>query len=163
TGSEATVNVASQVQYTLNAQNTGGSDAWNTTITDNLPAGMCTYSPVPSFTARIFAADGLTPVSGPLVNGTDYQLTSNSGGSSACQLTMTMLDTAKIAPTQRLIATYKSQLDSSGVASGTTLANIAGATRWFSANSSFAGRREYDRTITDGTPGTLDFQDTYSV
>jgi uncharacterized repeat protein (TIGR01451 family) len=52
-GSAATVNVGSQVKYTLNVQNTGGSDAWNTTITDNIPAGMCTYSPVPTVTAQI--------------------------------------------------------------------------------------------------------------
>jgi len=163
TGSASTVNVDSQLKYTLNVQNTGGSDAWNATITDNLPAGMCTYSPVPTVTARIFASDGVTPVSAPLVNGTDYQLTWNGGSSSPCQLTLTTLDTTRIAPTQRLITTYQAQLDSTGVASGTTFTNIAGATRWFSANSSYAGRREYDRTITDGTPGTLDFQDAYGV
>ncbi len=163
TGSATTINVDSQVKYTLNVQNTGGGDAWNTTITDNLPAGMCTYSPVPTVTAQIFASDGVTPASAPLVNGTDYQLTWNGGSSSPCQLTLTMLDPTKIAPTQRLITTYKAQLDSTGVASGTTLINIAGATRWFSANSSYAGRREYDRTITDGSPGTLDFQDIYQV
>jgi len=163
TGSATTVNVDSQVKYTLNVQNTGGSDAWNATITDHLPAGMSTYSPLPTVTAQIFASDGVTPVSGPLVNGTDFTLTWNGGSSSASQLTLTMLDTTKIAPTQRLIITYQAQLDSTGVASGTTLTNIAGATRWFSANSSHAGRREYDRTITDGTPGTLDFQDVYQV
>jgi large repetitive protein len=163
TGSASTINVASPVKYTLNVQNTGGSDAWNATITDNLPAGMCIYSPVPTVTAQIFASDGVSPVSGPLVNGTDYQLAWNGGSSSPCQLSLTMLDTTKIAPTQRLITTYQSQIDSTGVASGTALANIAGATRWFSANSTFAGRREYDRTITDGTPGTLDFQDIYIV
>ncbi|HEY6873584.1 MAG TPA: isopeptide-forming domain-containing fimbrial protein [Geobacteraceae bacterium] len=163
TGSATTINVDSQVKYTLNVQNTGGSDAWNTTITDNLPAGMSTYSPVPTVTAQIFASDGITPISAPLVNGTDFTLAWNGGSSSASQLTLTMLDTTKIAPTQRLIITYKAQLDSTGVASGTTFTNIAGATRWFSANSSYAGRREYDRTITDGTPGTLDFQDVYQV
>lgn len=164
TGSANTINVASPVKYTLNVQNTGGSDVWNATITDNLPAGMSTYSPVPTVTARIFASDGVTPVSSaPLVNGTDYQLTWNGGSSSPSQLTLTMLDTVKIAPTQRLIITYQAQLDSTGIASGTTFTNIAGATRWFSANSSYSGRREYDRTITDGTPGTLDFQDAYTV
>jgi uncharacterized repeat protein (TIGR01451 family)/fimbrial isopeptide formation D2 family protein len=161
TGSLKDINLNSQVVYTLNVQNTGGSDAWNTTITDNFPAGMSTYSPVPTVTARIFAADGVTPVSGPLVNGTDYTLTWNGGSSSAGQLTLTLLDTAKIAPTQRLIITYTAQLDSTGVASDTTLTNIAGATKWFSAKSSSGG--EYDRTITDGTPGTLDFQDAWSV
>ena len=161
--SAATINVDSQVQYTLNVQNTGGSDAWNTTITDNVPAGMCTYSPVPTVTAQVFASDGVTPASAPLVNGTDFQLSWNGGGTSPCQLTLTTLDTVRIAPTQRLIATYQARIDSTGVASGTTLTNIAGATRWFSANSSYSGRRQYDRTITDGTPGTLDFQDAYSV
>ena len=161
TGSVTTVNVDSQVVYTLNVQNTGGSDAWNTTITDNLPAGMSTYSPVPTVTARIFAADGVTPVTAPLVNGTDFTLTWNGGSSSASQLTLTMLDTAKIAPNQRLIITNTAQVDSTGVASGTALTNIAGATKWFSAKSSSGG--EYDRTITDGTPGTLDFQDVWTV
>ena len=118
---------------------------------------------MPTVTAQIFAPDGVTPVSAPLVNGTDFALTWNGGSSSPSQLTLTMLDTTRIAPTQRLIITYQAQLDSTGVASGTTLTNIAGATRWFSANSSFAGRRQYDRTITDGTPGTLDFQDVYQV
>jgi len=162
TGSASTINLDSQLKYTLNVQNTGGGDAWNTTITDNMPSGMCSYSPVPSLTAQIFSADGVTPVSAPLVNGTDYQATWNGGGSSPCQLNVSLLDTTKIAPTQRLIATYQAQVDST-VAPGTTLTNIAGATRWYSANSSYPGRREYDRTITDGSPGTLDFQDRYSV
>ena len=163
TGSAATVNVDSQVKYTLNIQNTGGNDAWNTTITDNIPVGMSTFSPVPTVTAQIFASDGVTPVSPPLVNGTDFTVTWNGGSGSAGQLVLTLLDTTRIASTQRLIITYKAQLDSTGIASGTTFTNIAGVTRWFSSNSSYAGRREYDRTITDGTPGTLDFQDAYTV
>jgi uncharacterized repeat protein (TIGR01451 family)/fimbrial isopeptide formation D2 family protein len=164
TGSLSTVNADSLVEYTLDVQNANsvGGDAWNATIIDNIPAGMSAYSPVPTVTARIFAADGVTPVSAPLVNGTDFTLTWSGSGSPG-QLTFTMLDTTKIAPTQRLIIKYKSQIDSTGVVSGTTLTNIAGATRWFSANSTYAGRREYDRTITDGTPGVLDFQDAWSV
>lgn len=163
TGAATTVNAGAPVKYTLNVQNTGGGDAWNTTITDNFPAGMSTYSPVPTVTAQIFAADGVTPVSASLVNGTDFTLGWSGGGSSAGQLTFTMLNTTKIAPTQRLIITYQARIDSTGVASGTALTDIAGATRWFSANSTYAGRREYDRTITDGTPGILDFQDAYTV
>ncbi len=163
TGSPVTINVNTQMNYTLDVQNRGGGDAWNITITDNFPAGMSTYSPVPTVTAQIFASDGVTPVSGPLVNGTDFTLTWSGGSSSAGQLILTMLDTTKIAPTQRLIIKYQAQVDSTGVVSGTTLTNIAGATRWFSANSSYSGRREYDRTITDGTPGILDFQDAYTI
>jgi len=163
TGSVATVNVDSQVRYTLDVQNTGGSDAWNATITDHIPAGMSTFSPAGTVTARIFASDGVTPVSAPLVSGTDFTLAWSGGSGSPGQLTLTLLDTNKIAPAQRLVITYQAQVDSTGVASGSTFTNIAGATRWFSANSGYAGRREYDRSITDGTPGTLDFQDAYTV
>ncbi|WP_239026847.1 isopeptide-forming domain-containing fimbrial protein [Geomonas oryzisoli] len=162
-GSAATVNMDSQVRYTLNVQNTGGSEAWNATITDHIPAGMSTVSPVGTISAQVFASDGVTPVSAPLVSGTDFTTTWSGGPGSPGQLTLTLLDSAKIAPTQRLIVTYRAQVDSTGVASGATLTNIAGATRWFSANSGYPGRREYDRTITDGTPGTLDFQDAYTV
>ncbi|MRR33088.1 DUF11 domain-containing protein [bacterium] len=163
TGSLTTVNVDSTVDYTLDVQNVGGGDAWNPTITDNIPSGMSANSPVSTVTARIFASDGVTPVSAPLVNGTDFTLTWSGGSGSPGQLTLTLLDTTKIAPTQRLIITYQAQIDSTGVVSGTSLTNIAGATRWFSANSSQAGRRQYDRTITDGTPGILDFQDAWTV
>jgi large repetitive protein len=163
TGSVTTVNVDSQVKYTLDVQNAGGSDAWNASITDHVPVGMSAVSPQATVTAQIFASDGVTPVSAPLTNGTDFTLAWSGGSGSPGQLTLTLLDTTKIAPTQRLIVKYQAQIDSTGVASGSTLTNIAGATRWFSANSSFAGRREYDRTITDGTPGTLDFQDAYTV
>uniref|UniRef100_C6DZ14 Conserved repeat domain protein n=1 Tax=Geobacter sp. (strain M21) TaxID=443144 RepID=C6DZ14_GEOSM len=163
TGSASTVNLDSQVGYTLNVQNTGGSDVWNATIADHIPAGMSTVSPAGTVTARVFASDGVTPVSAPLVNNTDFALTWSGGSGAPGQLTLTLLDTVKIAPTQRLIVTYQAQVDSTGVASGTALTNIAGVTRWFSAKSSYAGRRQYDRTITDGTPGALDFQDAYTV
>ena len=163
TGSASTVNMDSQVRYTLNVQNTGGSDAWNATITDHIPAGMSGVSPAGTVSAQILASDGVTPVSAPLVNGSDFTLTFSGGSGSPGLFTLTLLDTVKIAPTQRLVVTYQAQVDSTGVGSGTSLTNIAGATRWFSANSGYAGRREYDRTITDGTPGTLDFQDAYTV
>ncbi|MEJ2393094.1 MAG: hypothetical protein P8019_17120, partial [Gammaproteobacteria bacterium] len=156
------INIGTQAPYTINVQNTGGSDAWNTTITDNIPAGMCTYDPTSTVTAQIFASDGVTPVGAPLVNGTDYSVTWNGGSSSACQLSLQMLsDAAKIGPTHHLIINYQAMLDA-GVSSG-TFTNIAGATRWFSADSSVAGRREYDRTLTDGTPDIPDFQDAYTI
>jgi uncharacterized repeat protein (TIGR01451 family)/fimbrial isopeptide formation D2 family protein len=156
------LNVGSKAPYTITVQNIGGSDAWNATITDNIPAGMCTYDPRATVTAQIFASDGVTPVSGPLVNGTDFSVTWNGGSASACQLSLQMLTAAaKIGPTQRLIVTYQGALDA-GISSG-TFTNIAGATKWFNADSSQSGRQEYDRTLTDGTPGVLDFQDAYTV
>ena len=129
TGSPVTINVDSVMNYTIDVQNTGGSDAWNATITDNIPVGMSAYSPVATVTAQIFASDGVTPVSGPLVSGTDFTLTWSGGSGSPGQLTLTMLDTTKIGPTQRLIIKYQAQIDSTGVTSGTTLTNIAGATQ----------------------------------
>jgi uncharacterized repeat protein (TIGR01451 family) len=157
TSSMSNLNVGTQAPYTINVQNTGGSDAWNATITDNLPTGMCSYSPLPTVIAQIYAADGVTQISN-LIRNTDYTVTYN-----GCQLSLTLLNTAaaKIGPTQRLIITYEAMLDA-GVSSG-TFTNVAGATQWFSAASGFSNRREYDRTLTNGTPGILDFQDAYTM
>ena len=45
------------------------------------------------------------------------------------------------------------------------LTNVAGVTQWFSADPGAAGAapRTYDRVLTDGTPGTLDHEDSHSV
>ena len=156
------LSAGSKAPYTIDVQNVGGSDAWNTTITDNIPAGMCAYDLRPTITAEIYAADGVTPVSGPLVPGTDFSVTWNGGTSSSCQMSLAMLTPkAKVGPTQHLIINYQAMLDG-GISSG-TFTNVAGATRWFSADSSSACRREYDRTLTNGTPGILDFQDACTV
>jgi len=156
------LSAGSKAPYTIDVQNIGGIDAWNTTITDNLPAGMCTSDVRPTIAAGVYAADGVTPVSGPLAAGTDFSVTWNGGTSSACQLAFSMQTSkAKIGSTQHLIITYQTTLDS-GISSG-TFTNVAGATRWFGADSSVTLRREYDRTLTNGTPGTLDFQDAYTV
>ena len=59
--SVSNLSAGSKAPYTIDVQNIGGSDAWNTTITDNIPAGMCTYDLRPTITAEIYAADGVTP------------------------------------------------------------------------------------------------------
>jgi len=160
--SVSNLSAGSKAPYTINVQNIGASDAWNATITDNIPAGMCSSDVRPTITAAIYAADGVTPVSGPLVSGTDFTVTWNGGTSSACQLSLAMLTTkAKIGSTQHLIITYQATLDS-GITSG-TFTNVAGATLWFGADSSETLRREYDKTLTNGTPGVLDFQDACTV
>ena len=156
TSSVTNLNVGTAAPFKLNVQNTGGSDAWNTTITDILPTGMCTNNPTATVSARVFASDGITPVSGVLGAGTDYTVSY-----SGCTLTVTMLSAAaKIAPLQRLIVNYQARLDA-GTASGLALTNVAGATLWYSGASS--NRRQYNRTLSNGTPGTLDFQDAYTV
>jgi uncharacterized repeat protein (TIGR01451 family)/fimbrial isopeptide formation D2 family protein len=152
------ISVGTAAPFQLNVQNIGGADAWNTTVTDILPTGMCAYNPTPTVTAQVFASDGATPVSGVLVAGTDYTVSY-----SGCTLSLTMLSAAaKIGPTQRLIINYHAMLDA-GTAPGLTFTNLAGATQWYSGPSIDTGRRVYNQTLTNGTPGVLDFQDAYTV
>jgi uncharacterized repeat protein (TIGR01451 family)/fimbrial isopeptide formation D2 family protein len=153
-------------QFGLNVQNTGGSDAWNVTLQDRLPygatGGMCNTTPQIAG-AQVFQADGVTavPGKGPLVNNTDF--TVNYSAAPTCTLTLTMLSAAgAIGPSQRLIVTYLTQLDANS-RSGAQLTNVAGAVQWYSGPTSDSGRQTYNRTITNGTPGTLDFQDAFTV
>ena len=152
------LNIGTPAPFRLNVQNAGASSAWNATITDVLPTGMCAFDPTPTVSARVYAADGVTPVSAVLTAGTDYTVSY-----SACQLSLTMLSAAAtIAPTQRLMVDYQARLDAS-VAQGQAFTNVAGATQWFSGATGSAGRRQYNRTLTNGTPGVLDFQDAFTV
>src|SRR2546426_1971170 len=165
-GGPATMNPGQLGQFTLNAQNAGNSDAWNATIVDKLPTGttggMCNMTPQ-VLSARVFQADGVTPVAGkgPLTAGTDYTL--SYAGAPACALTLNMLSAeAVIGPTQRLIVTYQTQLDAN-TQNGATLTNVAGTTLWYNGPSSATGRQSYTCTLTNGTPGVLDCQDAHTV
>ncbi|WP_175452576.1 isopeptide-forming domain-containing fimbrial protein [Thiohalomonas denitrificans] len=159
------LNIGVVAPFTIDVQNIGGEDAWEVTIDDILPdngagAGMCEYDPLtltPGLTAEITDAGGNTLR--PLTAGTDYLVNYNS-----CDLSLTVTeDGGQIAPGQHLLINFSAQLDSDTSADGETLTNIAGATRWFNAASSFGNRRQYDRTLNDGTPGIDDHQDSYSV
>src|SRR6266849_6746506 len=162
----ATMNPGQLGKFTLNVQNTGNSDAWNATIVDKLPTGttggMCNMTPQ-VLSARVFQADGVTPVAGkgPLTAGTDYTL--SYAGAPACTLTLNMVSAAAvIGPTQRLIVTYQTQLDAN-TQNGATLTNVAGTTLWYNGPSSDTGRQSYTCTLTNGTPGVLDCQDAHTV
>src|SRR6266704_3651719 len=162
----ATMSLGQWGQFGLNVQNTGTSNAWNATLLDQLPSGatggMCNTTPQ-VLSAQFFQADGVTPVAGkgPLVPGTDFSI--SYVGASTCRLTLTMLTAAAtISPTQRLIITYRTQLDANSQ-NGAQLTNIAGAVQWFDADSSVSTRQAFNRTLTDGTPGILDFQDAHTV
>jgi len=169
TASVTNLNVGNTATYTLDVQNAGGSDAWNATVTDNIPTGMCNFDPTSqTITAQVFAADGTTAVSSPLVKGTDYTVSwapySNASYPDvSCQLVFNMLTAAtKIGPSQHLIITYPAQLDA-GIGSG-NFTNVAGATLWYNADSSNTSRSTFSRTLsTDGTPSTVDFQDAFTV
>ena len=151
------LNLGGTAPFEIDVQNVGGADAWNVTVTDILPGEMCTTSPEPTVSAGIYGADGTTQVAA-LVAGTDYAVSY-----SGCELRVTLLDTpaAHIGPRERLIVHYTAALDLS-VASG-SYTNVAGATRWFNAPGSVASRVQYDRTLTNGTPGVTDFQDAYTI
>src|SRR6266481_3864490 len=162
----ATMSVGQWGQFGLNVQNTGTSDAWNATLLDQLPSGatggMCSTTPQ-VLSAQVFQADGVTPVAGkgPLVPGTDFSI--SYVGAPTCKLTLTMLTAATtISPNQRLIITYRTQLDANSQ-NGAQLTNVAGAVQWFNADSSVTTRQAFTRTLTDGTPGILDFQDAHTV
>ena len=154
--------------FTLNVQNTGTGTAWDLTLVDVLPdrtpGGMCDAAPTVT-AVQLFRADGVTPSGPVLVAGTDYS--ASFAPAPACTLTLTMRTAAAaIAPTDRLIVNYQAALDADN-ASGTVLTNLAAATQWFSAdtpaNVATGQIRTHSRTLTNGTPGVLDFQDAHAV
>ena len=173
TSDTTALNLIDTANFTIDVQNIGGSSAWNTAVLDRLPdipgvTDMCPNT-APSITAEIFEADGVTSVSGPLVEGNteDFLVTYDS---STCELGITMLDSPSgaIGPSQHLSITYQAQLDpdTDPGADGVTLTNVAGATRWYSGDSSIGGRRTYGGgpgSLTNGTPGVLDFQDSETI
>jgi fimbrial isopeptide formation D2 family protein/uncharacterized repeat protein (TIGR01451 family) len=159
------INLGDTVQYTINAQNVGGGDAWNVKIADKLPSGMCEADPRGTLTATITQPDGSIKTLEPA---SDYYLLSALQSASypfACQFSLTLTDDAgPIASQQYLTITYRSQLDNGYDVHGAELTNVAGATQWFSAKSTYVdGRRTYNRSLTTGTPFVIDHQDSKSV
>jgi uncharacterized repeat protein (TIGR01451 family) len=161
----ATMNPAEYGDFRLDVQNTGTLDAFNVTLLDRLPdgptGGMCDTTPQIT-SARVFAADGVTPVpgKGPLVQGTDYSFAYNGA---ACELTLQTLTAASVIDVgERLIVAYRTQLDS-GTQYNTPLTNVAGATQWYNAPSWHPLRTTYTRTLTNGTVGVVDHEDAHTV
>ena len=125
----ATMNLGQWGDFVIDVQNTGLGDAWNAAIRDLLPdgatGGMCDRTPEIQ-SARVFAADGVTPVPGKgLLNpGSDYLLSYSAAPD--CRLDITMLTAAgRIGPNERLILRYRTQLDT-GTQNGIALTNVAG-------------------------------------
>lgn len=151
--------------FLLDVQNDGDSDAYDVTLLDRLPdsptGGMCDTTPE-VLSARVFAADGVTPVpgKGPLVQGSDYSLVYDG---TTCELRFVTLSAASvIAIDERLVIAYRTQLDTDSE-DGTVLTNVAGATAWFSDAASNPGRIAYLRNVTDGTVGIDDHEDAHAV
>jgi uncharacterized repeat protein (TIGR01451 family) len=161
-----TMSLGQWSQFALNVQNIGNGNAWNVMLLDKLPrgntGGTCSTTPQ-ILSAQVFQADGITPVAGkgPLVPVTDFSI--NYTGSPTCQLTLTMLTAAgTIGANERLIITYRTQLDANSQ-TGAQLTNIAGAVQWFNGDSSVSTRQAITHTLTNGTPGVLDFQDAHTI
>jgi uncharacterized repeat protein (TIGR01451 family) len=68
----------------------------------------------------------------------------------------------RIGGDERLIIRYRTQLDGN-TQNGVALTNVAGATHWYDADSSNLNRKSTTRTLTDGTPSTLDHEDAHTV
>lgn len=154
--------------FTLNVHNVGDSAAYGVTVTDILPndatGGMCDAAPN-TFTAQVFEADGTTAVSPVLAEGTDF--TVSFLGDPDCTVTVaTLTPAAAVGADQRLIVTYQTLLDLDSQ-QGANLVNVAGATEWFSIDTSDPVQapyaRTYTRVLTDGTVGTLDHEDAHNV
>ncbi len=161
----ATLNLGASGDFTLDVQNSGTTDAWNTTIVDRLPdgvgGGMCDTTPS-VLSAQVFAADGVTPVPGKgSLSAGDYSL--SYVGAPTCELTLRMVSSdATISPNERLIITYRTQLDPD-TQDSTALTNVAGATEWFNGDASNPNRTAFVRTLSNGTVGTLDHEDAHTV
>ena len=161
-----TLNLGEWGLFGLDIHNTGLSDAWDITLIDLLPdgptGGMCNATPE-ILSAQVFATDGVTPVpgKGALTEGSDYTL--NYAGVPSCTLSMSMLTAAaSIGPDERLVISYRTQLDSDSQ-DGATLTNVAGVTQWFNGDSSNLDRIGYTRTVVTGTPGIDDHEDAHTT
>ena len=157
----ATMRLAEWGDFVIGVQNESQADAYNMTLVDQLPdgatGGMCDTTPEVQ-SARVFAADGVTPVpgKGALVEGTDYSLAYNGA---ACELTfITQTAESVIGVGERLMIAYRTQLDVDSQ-DGIVLTNVAGATEWFNSDASTM----YSRNLTDGTVGVGDHEDAHSV
>jgi large repetitive protein len=160
----ATMNLGELGEFALDIQNIGNTAAWEPRILDRLPdglsGGMCDFTPE-ILSARVFAADGVTPVAGkgPLLEGTDYLFGYSAAPS--CELSLDFLTAASTIGTgERLIIRYRTKLDV-GTQDGISLTNVAGAIEWFHIDGPF--RQSFPRTLTNGTVGVLDHEDAHTV
>ena len=161
-----TLNLGEWGEFGIDVQNTGLNDAWDVSLVDRLPngptGGMCDATPE-ILSARVYQSDGSStvPGKGELVPGVDFVV--NYNDAPQCELTFVMLSAAAaIGPSERLIITYRTQLDSDSQ-NNATLTNVAGATQWFNGDSSIPDRIATNRAVTTGTPGTPDHQDAHTV
>ncbi|MCK4704899.1 MAG: hypothetical protein KAT90_05430, partial [Gammaproteobacteria bacterium] len=165
TADQTTLNLGVVANFTIDIQNTGGSDAWNVTVLDRQPdslnAGMCDYDPTTTITAELFSAGG-TSIQGPASPASGlYTATYDSG---TCELVVTTSSLMPIGPTEYLRITFQSELDVGSTADPFPLINIAAATQWFSGDPGGAYPvSTYTAALTDGTPLVTDHEDNFTI
>jgi uncharacterized repeat protein (TIGR01451 family) len=150
-----TINLGEWGEFTLDVWNNGTHDAWDVSLLDRLPdgptGGMCDMTP--QVTGVMLAGRSLTQ---------DTHYTLNYYGAPTCELSLNLLEEAgPVGPGEHLLVTYQTKLDVDSQI-GATLTNVAGAIQWFNDNSSNAGRSRSTRTLTNGTAGTLDHEDSHT-
>ena len=151
----ATMNLGPGGVFTLDIMNNGTSDAWSASIIDRLPSGpsggTCDVPP----TMQSVTLGGIA-----LSAGVEY--TMSFSGAPACELAITLLDAAGgIAPNEHLLVTYRAQLDID-TQNGASFTNVAAVTQWANDGTSNANRTLFNRTLTNGTVGTLDHEDAHT-
>jgi len=166
----ATLYLDTAGSFTLDVQNAGGATAWNAVITDVLPnvttpavAGMCASAPTITSVGLYDAGNVLQST---LTAGTDYSV--NFAAAPTCTLTLNMLTAAAAIPAgYHLKVIYSASIDPGSV-SGVSLTNIAGATRYQSADPSVTGAsvHTYNNTLGDAAAAkasNTDFQDAWTL
>ncbi|WP_299596042.1 isopeptide-forming domain-containing fimbrial protein [uncultured Microbulbifer sp.] len=155
-------------RFVLDVHNAGMGDAFELTLTDVLPqetdggeaGGMCT-TPPENFTAEILDAGGNAIAA--LSEGSDF---TTSYDVDSCTLIVTVNGadaSASVLPADHhLQFAYDAYLDTD-TSHSATLTNIAGATQWFGLPVEEDQRRVYDRTLTDGSPDVVDFEDAFTI
>ncbi|WOX04765.1 isopeptide-forming domain-containing fimbrial protein [Microbulbifer pacificus] len=152
-------------RFVLDVHNAGEGTAYGITLTDILPSagdggeqgGMCT-TPPENITAEIL--DGAGNSVSTLSAGTDF---TTSYDVNTCTLIVTTTgDGGAVAADHHLQLAYDAYLDMD-TEHGAVLTNIAGATQWFGLPADADLRRGYDRTITDGSPSVVDFEDAFTI
>ncbi|HEY8570521.1 isopeptide-forming domain-containing fimbrial protein [Microbulbifer sp.] len=155
----ATIKVGTPENFTLTVLNNSSASAWNVTLTDWLPnpdpGGLCDVQPVIQ-SAAIQKAGGASIA----LNASDFAV-SFVAGTPTCEFSATLQSDDELAPGDQLIVVYQVALDGDNI-NDTTLTNIAGATQWFSASAATSERFAYQRTLTDGTPGVVDHEDSHT-
>ncbi len=176
----ATMHIGTPGNFRLDVTNTGTGKAYDPEITDILPnpnpGGMCDSQPT---IVSVQITDG-TNIIRSLVQDTDYNIlfSNSSPTATTCRLVLQKKSAqSNIAPNEHLVINYQASLDADNYA-GVSLTNLAGATKWSTADTTPANVASgqihtYSNTLTlangstpgatDGTPGTTDWQDAHTV